>query len=72
MLSLFISPSLFLFHIDLIKLRSLFMLVQVALPQVADYYVRRQTKGIRDQTIAELAECFTSEETGISEVNMLL
>ena len=41
MLSLFVSPSLFLFHIDLIKLRSLFMLVQVALPvplyRVFDY-----------------------------------
>ena len=41
MLSLFVSSSLFLFHINLIKLRSLFMLVQVALPvplyRVFDY-----------------------------------
>lgn len=45
---------------------------EVNLPQVADYYMRRQTKELRDQTVSELAELVATEGTPISELSGLL
>ncbi|WFD36416.1 hypothetical protein MCUN1_003295 [Malassezia cuniculi] len=45
---------------------------EVNLPQVADYYMRRQTKELRDMTVNELAELVAAEGTPVSEMSALL
>ena len=45
---------------------------EVNLPQVADYYGRRQTKELRDQTATDLADLVRSEESSPAEMVAML